>query len=104
MDQTDQILCEMSELLGALDARKMTTHLSKADIQYATILMRIEETMENQPAHVIAAMKEVQTAARLIHEIPEDESDEVRMALFMKAQSHMSLARDLAERKVVAGS
>ena len=88
----DQILREISGLLNA------TTNLAKADVKYATIVQRITETMENQPPHIVAALNEVKTAARIIYEldVSEGQSEEERMAVFSLAQSHFTKAHALA--------
>ena len=88
----DQILREISGLLNA------TTKLAKADVKYATILQGITETMENQPPHIVAALNEVKTAARIMYELDlsEGQSEEERMAVFSLAQSHFTKAHALA--------
>jgi len=81
MEQTaDQILREISDLLNT------TTNQAKADVKYATILQRITETMENQPPHIVAALNEVKTAARIIYEsdLSEGQSEEDQMPVFAR--------------------
>jgi hypothetical protein len=88
----DEILREISGLLNA------TTKSAKADVKYATILQRITDTMKNQPPHIVAALNEVKTAARIIYEsdLSKGQSDEERMAVFSLALSHFTKAQALA--------
>jgi hypothetical protein len=90
----DQILREISDLLNT------TTNLAKADVKYATILQRITDTMKNQPPHIVAALNEVKTAARIIYEsdLSEGQSEEERMAVFSLAVSHFTKAQALANK------
>jgi len=57
--------------------------------------------MENQPPHIVAALNEVKTAARIIYELDlsEGQSEEERMAVFSRVQSHFTKAHAFAHER-----